>query len=33
MTTGLNVAIGPGMRVGQVMYECVIVFFGVCLQA
>eukprot|EP00325_Prymnesiales_sp_UTEX-LB-985_P007184 CAMPEP_0174696820 /NCGR_PEP_ID=MMETSP1094-20130205/2876_1 /TAXON_ID=156173 /ORGANISM="Chrysochromulina brevifilum, Strain UTEX LB 985" /LENGTH=860 /DNA_ID=CAMNT_0015893685 /DNA_START=37 /DNA_END=2619 /DNA_ORIENTATION=- len=33
MTTGLNVAIGPGLREGQILYECVITFFGVCLQA
>ena len=33
MTTGLNVAIGPGLREGQIFYECVITFFGVCLQA
>jgi len=33
MSTGLNVAIGPGMRAGQIAYECVITFFGVCLQA
>ena len=32
MSTGLNVAIGPGLRGGQIVYECVITFFGVCLQ-
>ena len=33
MTTGLNAPIGPGMREGQVVYECLVSFFGVCLQA
>ena len=33
MTTGLNVPIGPGLRQGQIVYECVISFMGVCMQA
>ena len=33
MTTGLNTPIGPGLRDGQILYECLVSFFGVCLQA
>ena len=33
MTTGLNVPIGPGLRQGQIVYECLICFLGVCMQA
>ena len=33
MTTGLNTAIGPGQRSGQIVYECIVSFMGVCMQA
>lgn len=33
MTTGLNVPLGPGLRESQIIFECVISFFGVCMQA
>ena len=33
MTTGLNVAIGPGEREGPILYEVFVTFLGICMQA
>ena len=32
MTTGLNTPLGPGPRGGQIVYDCVVTFLGVCMQ-
>jgi len=33
MTTGLNVAAGPGNSAGQISYEILVTFLGICMQA